>query len=204
MANIHPDFTCKVHRVCVDWGTHSPTPSLTHSLFAPYSYPLDRTISMENEKSRRPADTPFKQQRMTAWQPVLTPLKVILIFFVIGVVFIPVGVTLLDESNSVRHFLTVTFHISSLYYYCFTVTLFHCFICYLLTVSLQQCLIFVFCSLLHSFDISLFTLMFPECLITWLMEIIFVVILYGLDLREDCGLRWRQRGRVRLCHPEGE
>lgn len=56
---------------------------------------------MENEKSRRPADTPFKQQRMTAWQPVLTPIKVILIFFVIGIVFIPVGVTLLDESNAV-------------------------------------------------------------------------------------------------------
>lgn len=56
---------------------------------------------MENEKSRRPADTPFKQQRMTAWQPVLTPIKVILIFFVIGIVFIPVGVTLLDESNNV-------------------------------------------------------------------------------------------------------
>ena len=56
---------------------------------------------MENEKSRRPADTPFKQQRMAAWQPVLTPIKVILIFFVIGIVFIPVGVTLLDESNNV-------------------------------------------------------------------------------------------------------
>jgi len=56
---------------------------------------------MENEKSRRPADTPFKQQRMTAWQPVLTPIKVILIFFVIGIVFIPVGITLLDESNSI-------------------------------------------------------------------------------------------------------
>lgn len=56
---------------------------------------------MENEKSRRPADTPFKQQRMTAWQPVLTPIKVILIFFVIGVVFIPVGITLLEESNNI-------------------------------------------------------------------------------------------------------
>jgi hypothetical protein len=62
---------------------------------------------MENEKSRRPADTPFKQQRMTAWQPVLTPIKVILIFFVIGIVFIPVGVTLLDESNNVRQFVVV-------------------------------------------------------------------------------------------------
>lgn len=56
---------------------------------------------MENEKSRRPADTPFKQQRMTAWQPVLTPIKVILIFFIIGIVFIPVGVTLLEESNNI-------------------------------------------------------------------------------------------------------
>mmetsp|Transcript_22109 Transcript_22109/g.32207 ORF Transcript_22109/g.32207 Transcript_22109/m.32207 type:complete len:363 (+) Transcript_22109:117-1205(+) len=53
------------------------------------------------DKSRRPDDTPFKQQRMAAWQPILTPIKVILIFLTIGVIFVPVGVTLLDASKEI-------------------------------------------------------------------------------------------------------
>lgn len=51
--------------------------------------------------SRRPPDTPFKQQRMAAWQPILTPLKVVAIFGVIGIIFVPVGVSLLSTSNSI-------------------------------------------------------------------------------------------------------
>jgi hypothetical protein len=46
-------------------------------------------------------DTPFKQQRLASWQPVLTPIKVILIFIVIGIIFIPVGTTLMGEAESV-------------------------------------------------------------------------------------------------------
>ncbi len=47
------------------------------------------------------SDTPFKQQRLKAWQPILTPNKVIGIFLCIGIIFVPVGVQLLYESASV-------------------------------------------------------------------------------------------------------
>ena len=57
---------------------------------------LDFTLNFAN------SDTPFKQQRMAAWQPILTPVKVIAIFLVIGIVFIPVGTSLLDSSKGVR------------------------------------------------------------------------------------------------------
>lgn len=55
----------------------------------------------EKEKSRKPEDTPFKQQRMKAWQPILTPVKVIIIFLVIGIIFVPVGTTLLQASKEI-------------------------------------------------------------------------------------------------------
>jgi hypothetical protein len=51
--------------------------------------------------SRRPLDTPFKQQNMTAWQPILTPLKVIVLFSVIGIIFTPVGVSLVAQSDEI-------------------------------------------------------------------------------------------------------
>lgn len=51
-------------------------------------------------KSRKPEDTPFKQQRLAALQPILTPYKVIAIFFAIGIIFVPVGVKLLNISES--------------------------------------------------------------------------------------------------------
>jgi len=50
------------------------------------------------QKSRKPDDTPFKQQKLAAWQPILTPNKVIVIFLTIGIIFVPVGVTLLQKS----------------------------------------------------------------------------------------------------------
>jgi hypothetical protein len=71
----------------------------------------------DKEKSRRPeglfsmlcsshsiADTPFKQQRMKAWQPILTPVKVIGIFLILGIIFIPVGTSLLASSQKVLIF----------------------------------------------------------------------------------------------------
>ncbi|XP_030564501.1 cell cycle control protein 50A isoform X1 [Drosophila novamexicana] len=51
-------------------------------------------------KSKRPSDSAFKQQRLPAWQPVLTARTVLPTFFVIGVLFIPIGVVLLYLSNS--------------------------------------------------------------------------------------------------------
>lgn len=51
--------------------------------------------------NKRPADTPFKQQRLASWQPVLTPLNIIVIFILIGIIFIPVGTHLYSSANNV-------------------------------------------------------------------------------------------------------
>eukprot|EP01123_Difflugia_compressa_P009397 TRINITY_DN3106_c0_g1_i1.p1 TRINITY_DN3106_c0_g1~~TRINITY_DN3106_c0_g1_i1.p1 ORF type:complete len:302 (+),score=42.42 TRINITY_DN3106_c0_g1_i1:79-984(+) len=43
----------------------------------------------------------FKQQKLPAWQPILTPIPVIVTFMVIGVIFIPVGYVLFYASEQV-------------------------------------------------------------------------------------------------------
>lgn len=53
------------------------------------------------EKSRKPEDTPFKQQKLKAWQPILTPNWVIGTFAVVGLIFIPIGIVLHTESENV-------------------------------------------------------------------------------------------------------
>ncbi|RHZ34577.1 hypothetical protein DYB31_012850, partial [Aphanomyces astaci] len=45
--------------------------------------------------------TPFKQQKLKAWQPILTPNWVIGTFFVVGLIFIPIGIILRLESDNV-------------------------------------------------------------------------------------------------------
>lgn len=57
------------------------------------------------EKSNRPPSDAFRQQRLKAWQPIMTPFKVVAIFVAIGVAFIPTGVTILHTSNNVRTWL---------------------------------------------------------------------------------------------------
>ncbi|CAG8434508.1 674_t:CDS:2 [Scutellospora calospora] len=52
-------------------------------------------------KSRKPANTAFKQQRLKAWQPILTPKTVLPTFFIVGILFAPLGGLLLWASNSV-------------------------------------------------------------------------------------------------------
>lgn len=56
----------------------------------------------DKPKSRRPKDTRFKQQKLPAWQPIMTAGTVLPAFVAIGVVFIPLGVALLVTSNSVQ------------------------------------------------------------------------------------------------------
>ncbi len=56
---------------------------------------------MEPEKTNKPPSDAFRQQKLTSWQPVMTPLKVIIIFLAIGIAFIPTGTTLLAVSNGV-------------------------------------------------------------------------------------------------------
>ena len=50
--------------------------------------------------SRRPVDDAFRQQRMISWQPIMTPLKVVLIFLAVGIAFIPTGNIILNLRNN--------------------------------------------------------------------------------------------------------
>ena len=59
--------------------------------------------SKEKKKSRRPANTAFRQQRLKAWQPILTPKTVIPLFFAIGVICAPIGGLLLWASTTVKY-----------------------------------------------------------------------------------------------------
>jgi len=53
-------------------------------------------------KNRRPANTAFRQQRLKAWQPILTPKTVLPLFFAIGIIFAPIGGLLLYASAQVE------------------------------------------------------------------------------------------------------
>jgi len=46
-------------------------------------------------------DTKFKQQKLPAWQPIMTAGTVLPVLFAVGVAFIPLGVALLVTSNNV-------------------------------------------------------------------------------------------------------
>uniref|UniRef100_A0A8B9L260 Cell cycle control protein n=1 Tax=Astyanax mexicanus TaxID=7994 RepID=A0A8B9L260_ASTMX len=57
-----------------------------------------------SSKSKKPDNTAFKQQRLPAWQPILTAGTVLPAFFVIGLIFIPIGIGLFVTSNNIREF----------------------------------------------------------------------------------------------------
>ncbi|TDL27214.1 Lem3/Cdc50 [Rickenella mellea] len=50
---------------------------------------------------KRPANTAFKQQRLKAWQPILTPKTVLPTLFIIGILFAPIGALLVWGSSRV-------------------------------------------------------------------------------------------------------
>jgi len=54
--------------------------------------------------SRMPSNSAFKQQRLPAWQPILTAGTVLPTFFIIGIAFIPIGIGLLYFSNNVKEY----------------------------------------------------------------------------------------------------
>jgi hypothetical protein len=54
-----------------------------------------------NEKSRKPENTAFKQQRLKAWQPILTPKTVIPTLFLIGFIFVPLGAVFYTATSNV-------------------------------------------------------------------------------------------------------
>lgn len=55
-------------------------------------------------RSKKPENTAFKQQRLPAWQPILTAGTVLPAFFIIGLMFIPIGIGLYVTSNNIKEF----------------------------------------------------------------------------------------------------
>lgn len=53
-------------------------------------------------RSKKPENTAFKQQRLPAWQPILTAGTVLPAFFIIGLIFIPIGIGLYVTSNNIK------------------------------------------------------------------------------------------------------
>ena len=53
-------------------------------------------------KNKKPSNTPFKQQLLPAWKPMLTAKNVIPVIFLIGASFLPIGIGMIFIANSVR------------------------------------------------------------------------------------------------------
>jgi len=56
------------------------------------------------------AESAFKQQKLPAWQPILTAGTVLPTFFVIGIAFIPIGVIIVFFNNGVRNYFVRVLH----------------------------------------------------------------------------------------------
>src|SRR6266496_5277735 len=54
-------------------------------------------------KSRKPPNTAFRQQRLLAYAPILTPKTVLPLFFAVGIIFGPIGGLLLYASAQVSY-----------------------------------------------------------------------------------------------------
>lgn len=55
------------------------------------------------QKSRKPPNTAFRQQRLKAWQPILTPKTVIPLLFLLTAIFAPLGVAIVYYSYNVEN-----------------------------------------------------------------------------------------------------
>ncbi|GEQ71892.1 hypothetical protein JCM33374_g5578 [Metschnikowia sp. JCM 33374] len=54
-------------------------------------------------KSRKPPNTAFRQQRLKAWQPILTPKTVIPLLFLLAAVFAPLGIAIIYGTYNVQN-----------------------------------------------------------------------------------------------------
>jgi len=62
----------------------------------------DNNKKDKKPKSRKPPNTAFRQQRLLAYAPILTPKTVLPLFFAVGIIFGPIGGLLLYASSKVR------------------------------------------------------------------------------------------------------
>ena len=58
-------------------------------------------MAKSKSNQSKPKDSDFYQQRLRAWQPILTPKWVVITFSIIGVVFLPLGALLYITSDNV-------------------------------------------------------------------------------------------------------
>ncbi|CCF60323.1 hypothetical protein KAFR_0J02590 [Kazachstania africana CBS 2517] len=68
----------------------------------------------EKKLSNRPPNTAFRQQRLKAWQPILTPQSVLPILIFFACIFTPIGIGILVSGNNVQHITIDYSHCSSL------------------------------------------------------------------------------------------
>ncbi|XP_073428992.1 cell cycle control protein 50B-like [Dendrobates tinctorius] len=68
--------------------------------------PASRNFANDHEPlpSQRPDNTAFTQQRLPAWQPLLSASIILPFFFLIGLSFIGIGIGLYYSSNSIKEF----------------------------------------------------------------------------------------------------
>lgn len=75
------------------------------SLFAMRRAISDFSDSIEEDltkKSRRPPNTAFRQQRLKAWQPILSPQSVLPLLIIVSAIFAPIGIGLIISVNNVQ------------------------------------------------------------------------------------------------------
>jgi hypothetical protein len=63
---------------------------------------LTRSDNGDEATSRKPNLSNFHQQKLRAWQPILTASTILPVFFAIGIVFIPIGIALLATSSKIE------------------------------------------------------------------------------------------------------
>jgi hypothetical protein len=68
----------------------------------------DNNKKEKKPKSRKPPNTAFRQQRLLAYAPILTPKTVLPLFFAIGIIFGPIGGLLLFASSKVALYARAT------------------------------------------------------------------------------------------------
>ena len=59
-------------------------------------------LRLTNGISKKPGNTPFKQQSLPAWKPIFTAQSVIPIIFFIGASFVPIGIGMILIAESVK------------------------------------------------------------------------------------------------------
>lgn len=91
--NVENDGSNPTAKEKVKWSKRpaSMSPTLVHS----------HRLVISQPSCGLPIDTAFKQQRLKAWQPILTPKAVLPTLFLIGIIFAPIGALIVWGSGKV-------------------------------------------------------------------------------------------------------